>query len=383
MKAVRRLTAFIVIAAPALLVAASGCVFDVFRLPESAVETDEAIQGDGGVSSLAYSVDGSQLASSHVALFPGEWRVQGLPSPPQIRLWISTAPGYPPKRLLATFAAPAFDWSWPIVSFSPDGKQLFVATQRGLLRWDISAQRLEKWFEGHHVAVSPNGRTVAREFHRRPTIEVVFEDDMSDAKTQEPSTDPKDGPRIELVDLSKGARGTTLSDTAELTPGCFSANGEFLACYGDNGQVCIWHIPSHSWRCQTGHAQVLPRGVFSPDGQSFASQDPQEGPVEIWDTAAGKHRGLLPAFTSLPTGGAVWCLAFSPDGMVLAVGREGGGRRGEIQLWNVRTAHQIAKMTDPSTWGITALCFSPDGTTLASGNGNGAIRFWPVSSSSK
>ena len=81
----------------------------------------------------------------------------------------------------------------------------------------------------------------------------------------------------------------------------------------------------------------------------------------------------------LKTGGGVWCLAFSPDGTVLAVGSENdNGRAGEIQLWDVKAARQINKIRDRSTWGITALCFSPDGATLASGSGDGAIKFLPV-----
>jgi WD40 repeat protein len=375
MKVSRRLLVAIILAGSAVLTAASGCVFDSFLLPET-LETEGIRSESGSILSLSYSPDGRQLASSHQALLPIESRHQSQPLPPEVRLWTSDQPDLEPKRLVAVFAAPRWDWDWPALSFSPDGKQLYAATSRGLLRWDIPGQRLDRFFEGYHVTISPDGQTVARDVHERPRIDALLELDASNTQAEKRPTD-QDAARIELLDLANGTVARRINHARELRPGFFASHDEFLACYGDDGQVSIWHIPSESWRCRVP-GQALPRGTFSPDGQFFATQAPKEGSIYIWSLQPGWSGGMSGS-KELKTGGGVWCLAFSPDGTVLAVGREGGnGRGGEIQLWEVKAARQINKIRDRSTWGITALCFSPDGATLASGSGDGAIKFLPV-----
>ena len=88
--------------------------------------------------------------------------------------------------------------------------------------------------------------------------------------------------------------------------------------------------------------------------------------VGIWlyDTTTYQEIGLLTAHTS-----AVKCLAFSPDGNLLA----SGGNDGTILLWHRSTGAQ--KVLTGSTESVSNLEFSPDGKTIASGSGD-TIRFW-------
>jgi WD40 repeat protein len=77
------------------------------------------------------------------------------------------------------------------------------------------------------------------------------------------------------------------------------------------------------------------------------------------------------------------CLAFSPDGKMLASGLEDLGYYGDlidvppITLWDVAAAREIQRLAG-HTRGITSLAFSPDGKTLASSGGEDVARIWDV-----
>ena len=86
--------------------------------------------------------------------------------------------------------------------------------------------------------------------------------------------------------------------------------------------------------------------------------------IWIYDTTTYQEVALLTAHTS-----AVECLAFSPDGHILA----SGGEDGTILLWHRSTGAE--KVLTKSTASVSNLAFSLDGKTIASG-GEGTIRFW-------
>jgi WD40 repeat protein len=62
--------------------------------------------------------------------------------------------------------------------------------------------------------------------------------------------------------------------------------------------------------------------AFSPDSTLLASAC-EDGKVRLWDPAAGKELNSLSASRN-----AVWRVAFSPDGKVLACDADGS-----IQFW--------------------------------------------------
>ena len=94
--------------------------------------------------------------------------------------------------------------------------------------------------------------------------------------------------------------------------------------------------------------------------------------IWLYDTTTYQEVALLTAHTS-----AVKCLAFSPDGHILA----SGGEDGTILLWHRSTGAQ--KVLTESTESVSNLAFSPDGQTLANGS-VGTIRFWdPVTGEQK
>jgi WD40 repeat protein len=68
---------------------------------------------------------------------------------------------------------------------------------------------------------------------------------------------------------------------------------------------------------------------------------------------------------------AVMCVAFSPDGKILA----SGGEDRAIILWDVATADKLRELSGHSR-AILALAFNPDGRLLASGSRDSTILLW-------
>lgn len=364
-----------------LVLFVSGCVLEAFKVAEEGTRAEEAYPWGLTVRCLAYSQGEKHVASGHWNLW--RWRyahVRGhcVRPPAQIRLWAAMGWGSPNLNS-ATFNAPSYEWDEPVLRFSPDGKFVFAATRNGLLRWDIDEQRLDKRFEGWPGPVlSPTCRIAARRLvDEEQLLAQTFR--FQDGDEADPSTtkrvSPEDHGKIEILDVESGALLNELPAKSEPgSPTAFSPDEEVLACWRDK-EVILWHLPTRTIRGRIGPIEMpYLTSAFSPDWRYFAVCGFEKGPVAVFDTSTGRQR------FSLPVGDAPWCIAFSPDGKLLAVGREGlaESEHGEIQLWDLATGKLHTKWIDRSTWGITALCFSPGGGTLASGCGNGKIKFWPV-----
>ena len=74
-------------------------------------------------------------------------------------------------------------------------------------------------------------------------------------------------------------------------------------------------------------------------------------------------------------GGAVYTVAFSPDGSLLA----SGGRESKVVVWNIGNQMK-PKVFRGHTKSVMSVVFSPDGQLLASASHDGYVRLWNVSS---
>ena len=121
-----------------------------------------------------------------------------------------------------------------------------------------------------------------------------------------------------------------------------------------------WHLPEDA-KARLGKGKIN-EIQYSSDGAILVVATG----IGIWlyDTTTYQEIGLLTAHTS-----AVKCLAFSPDGDILA----SGDNDGTILLWHRSTGAQ--KVLTRRAGEVSNLAFSPDGKTLASGRRD-TIRFW-------
>jgi WD40 repeat protein len=126
------------------------------------------------------------------------------------------------------------------------------------------------------------------------------------------------------------------------------------------------------WDLHTGKlvrqwtAQVY-QFVFHPTQPLFVGADYMSGVIRFFDLRSGD---LIKEIRAVPH---IQCLAFSPDGKLLALGYENRGNgEGKIEIRDAETLALLKEISGESR----VLTFSPDGTILAIGMSNGRIEYW-------
>ncbi len=133
----------------------------------------------------------------------------------------------------------------------------------------------------------------------------------------------------------------------------YQSDGSALAIGTDYGAIWVCQLATGKWNEITiGHQGNVNHIAYSCDGTAIAWQ------IEfrflcMCDTATGNLRIDQDL-------GAVYDLAFSPDGKTLAT----TGNAGRLILWNVATGLRLLEWEVPNR-STFAVVFSPDGQTLA------------------
>jgi WD40 repeat protein/tRNA A-37 threonylcarbamoyl transferase component Bud32 len=189
---------------------------------------------------------------------------------------------------------------------------------------------------------------------------------------------------VTVWDLTKPQKLLSLDGHEQLvTSIAFNRDGTRLASGSRDGTVRIWDVRNgqvvYSLNCHAG--QIL--GVtFDRSGQLLASAsgvwDEKKrayvsGEVQVWNVSTGQE------LTRVAKGSdAITCVAFSPDGHLLASGSSKGAK-----AWNWKTGEECLALAENSN-PVFSVTFSPDGKLLAGAGGvmkqrdfkSGEINIW-------
>jgi WD40 repeat protein/tetratricopeptide (TPR) repeat protein len=183
------------------------------------------------------------------------------------------------------------------------------------------------------------------------------------------------GDKLQVWETVTGKHVLSLGDGgAAIGSAAFSLDGRHLAAAADH-VVKVWQIqgsqlgasPSPrvmaTWKLRRSRDPIRSL-IYSPDGERLAVTNGTE--VQVWETATGK---TVLTFQGHP--GRYGGLAYSPDGRQLATAHGNG----TITVWDARSGQPafVLRGHSPS---VRGLAYSPDGRLLASVGGDGVIMVW-------
>jgi WD40 repeat protein len=278
-----------------------------------------------GVSAVAFSPDGSRLASA------GEDKTVVVSR---------TGDGQVIRRLAGhADRIPQLVWH-------PDGRRVISAGWDATARvWDAESGETTLLLNTHSgqvlaLAVSGDGRLLAS----ADSSGAVHVWSLADFK------------RLHALDAGAG----------ELHCLAFSPDGRYLACGGADRRIHLWDLQSA--RALTGPraaAQVQTDIALSGDGKRLVTNGGRG--CRVWDTATGQTEWTL------AENEAIGAVGYSPDGRWIA-----GAAGRFVRVWDGRTGQFHATLPDHEQ-PVTVLAFSPDSATLAAGSATGmGVWLWDV-----
>ncbi len=284
------------------------------------------------------------------------------------------------------------------LSFTKDGKTLVSAScsDRTLRVWDVPARKQVRLLGRHldliyGVSLSPDDKVVASAGQDN----LVRMWDLASGKELRPGG----GHEHAVWSVAFAPDGRTLfTGSRDGTVRAWdAATGKELRRFEEGGGPSVAVSPDGrsvaiagggAWArlrdAQTGKERWSVSGrrewdfclAFSPDGTLVAGTHPGGTKVALREVASGKERHL---FDAGPNGPAR--VAFSPDGRILAAAERGGHFVGTVdgfaRVWDVATGRELRRWAAHKA-AVQDVAFSPDGRMLATAGGDMLVKVWEV-----
>ncbi len=299
-------------------------------IPELHVLKDSPAH-DGGVPDVAYSPDGTLIATTGAG---------GI-----VKLWDSNT-----GELLFTLDAGSDEFGTSL-AFSPDGNTLAMALYTQVILWDIHTREIKSRLSGQSV-----GTTIG---YNLGVGQISFS---------------PDGKRLAVANMDGVSKVWELSKQSEvLSLGAegmqppkaiaYSPDGKLLATGGDEGIVWVWDANSGKDIFTLSLGGIIHSVAISPDGKRLAAAS-EDGSVKVWDTATGEETLSLPRLSGM------YDIAFLADGNFATAGQDG-----TVRVWDAVSGQQLLTLAGPTST-VISVAGSPDGKRIASGAYDGSLRIW-------
>lgn len=163
---------------------------------------------------------------------------------------------------------------------------------------------------------------------------------------------------IELRRATDWTRLRTLHHDAEVYALAFSPDGKNLVSSGGDTVIAVWEVATGKRIRTIREARRSLAITFGPSGELLVGTE--DGIIHFINPVSGAERRIL------RTDAAVWSLAVSRDGAVVATGLP-------LRVWNYG---DLALRYKPNTLAQLGVAFSRDGRRLASAESTGGAMLW-------
>jgi WD40 repeat protein len=281
------------------------------------------------------------------------------------------------------------DYDWVrVVKFSPDGKYLAIVNDKLIKLLDPETFETLSFLDEHpqkiwSIVFSHSSNILASagdaqniqicQLDTRECRLIPLPEGTSRIRGIEFSSDDKmlaigsEYQTLQIIDVSDQDLRTLQAKAGGVWSVAFNpTNNKILASGGSDLKVKIWDAEQeqHLPRNLEGHSKWIRCLAFSPDGTILASAS-DDMTVILWNLKTGA-RHILSGHN-----GWIWSVSFSPDGKILASGSDDK----TVKLWNVETGKIIKNLEEHRDW-VWSVSFSPNGKYIASCGADGTINIW-------